>query len=242
SRNQIEHENYRKTTDSFERLQILKKMMNFNEIMEYFKKAVNYEFQPEPAAIIFTYPNGVKEKYIIEATDEFSKVFKEIERQHRQRKKEKQTEKETHIEEVYDNLTGKVVEEGDREIEEEHMKRLNTAWQQKTEDIIHRSQYLNTPETAYEELKNIAPSLSDDLLEQLSVPCSEIADVWSQAEVNYEEESYRQLDNYDGTRIFDNFKKLIDIMRNHYGENWQEELNGQEKKDINEISFTFRIE
>ena len=218
--------------NSIRRAELLQKVTDLEAIITRYGKAKDYTIEPyrrgkNPAMIIFEYPDGTTEEYPLELFTKQKKVlwgtikggFKEsLEKDKKARAQEVRREEEKPAGEYFD-----------------------------IEGLVARSHHLNTPDKAYYELKNITKSLPDDLLESLSMPLSQIADVVSNAKVQYDAEGRYDIDvdEAERPRVERAEEKIEDILDEYFGGDFLDsgsKATDQQFKDILAIVRTFGLD
>ena len=187
--------------------------------MTRFKEAKDYTIVPyrrgkTPAMTVFEYPDGTTEKYPLELSyikkrRSFGKGLKAIRKGLAKRVAAREGRKEEEkIEGEYINL----------------------------EELVARSHYLNTPDSAYYELKNITKSLPDDLLESLSMPLSQIADVLSNARVQYNAKGNCDIDiNESEEARVEKAEEIENILDKYFGGDFLDSSSGAQDQQVQDI-------
>lgn len=246
--NKIPERKYKTAKNSVKRFQLLQEVADMEAIMERFKEAENYEIKSyqrgkNPTMIVFNYPpdeenpEGTMEEYPLEMS--FQKKRDVIKKSAKALKVS--AEKQNKIISLLSGLTENSNELEKKVYEEDLAQRRDAAREDDAvrEEIIIRSSSLDTPDRAYDELINIAPSIDNNVLEELSIPLSEMALMWSGAEVDYEHES---VINLNGDRMQEITGELENILKRHYGENYIENMSPEQRKDLQAMGNTFGID
>lgn len=240
-------EGYKGIRDSFKRFQVLQEVVDMEAVMKRFKKAESYKIIPfragkNPAEIIFTYADGATEAYTLELSQKekvstawkgLSSILEGVDERRGDVEYEEFQKGSDLIKEGVNISTG--LKEG--------LERLEVIFEQrhaKAEEMISRANYLNTPETAYSELKNITAVMPEDFLVELSEPLSKIADIWSNSEVNYDDYGERiKMQEGDDEQYHTLLEEATSILKEHFGD--IHKLSSEELDDIEIIEKTFGL-
>lgn len=239
------------TKDSFERLKLLQEVTDWPVIMNQLKKAESYEVRPykkskHPATIIFKYapnkehPKGWMVLYPLEIShkekrDALGRGLGQVWENSIKRKKLQIIDQEMDLDE--DQL-GEAVDSFNAEDLDK--------WREQQEQLIEERAEFTTQPEAYEKTNEIAPifenvclSENNCLTERLSGPLSRIAEIWSNAEVDYENRYKLIVSESDRTAYKGLDEELISIWKEFYGKDYKKKMKPEELEGLFSIDETF---